>query len=177
MKIDREKIEFRKLGKSEIGLMLALQNEVLEENEQNKETLRRNTAADCELCYNERSLVLGAFYGGLLIGYGILFFAGADHENLAYCLDAPSDLNDYANVKVIVVRRDYRGNGLQKTFLRIFEAHARLIPVKTLLCTVSPKNEYSGRNFLSCGYRFVKKVKKYGGLERDLYRKDLADAE
>lgn len=173
MKIDLNKVVFRRLDINEINKMLELQNEVLKENDLNKETLRQNTYEDFALCFNERSLVLGAFFEEIFVGYGILLFADNNQENLAFCLDDPGNPSDYANIKVIVIRNGYRGNGLQIAFLKHLEKHAKEIPVKTLLCTVSPKNDYSNNNFDKCGYYLVKTVKKYGGLERYLYRKDI----
>lgn len=171
MKINTEELSIRELKTEDIGLLLVLQNEVLSENTANRETLRENTYDDFAACFNERSLALGVFHNGLLIGYGILYYAGEDHENLAYCLDTPGNVYDYANIKVIVVKNTYRGNGLQSLLIRRFEQFAAETDIKALLCTVSPKNAYSNRNFQNNGYRLVKTVRKYGNLERYLYIK------
>lgn len=153
--------------------MLELQEEVIRKLD-NPDILRRNTEDTLSPCFDPPSLVLGAFCDDLFVAFGILYYAGDDHENLAYSLDKHNDLYSYANIKVVIVKDGYRGHGLQQTFIRNFEEYAKTIGVKTLLSTVSPDNVYSCRNLEQCGFMSVKHLKKYGGKDRLLYLKDIA---
>ena len=163
----------RKLDKSYIPQMLSLQEEVLI-TLKNPDILRRNTYETLEVCFSSPSLVLGAFDKNVFAGFGILYIAGEDSENLAYSLDSHEDLGLYGNIKLVIVRKQYRGNGLQKKFVALFEKYAYDIGIKYLLSTVSPNNLYSSRNLEESGYSVVKQLKKYGGKPRLLYYKNIA---
>lgn len=167
-----DKFLIKKLDSTYIPAMLDLQDEVIGKLD-NTDILRKNTIDTLSPCFDPPSLVLGAFCDDLFVAFGILYYAGDDHENLAYSLDAHDDLYTYANIKVVIVKDGYRGHGLQKTFIRDFEKYAKTIGVNTLLSTVSPDNMYSCRNLEQCGYISVKRLKKYGGKDRLLYMKNL----
>ena len=166
-------IEIKQLDKTYIKAMRALQDEVMAKLE-NPDILRKNTYETFEVCFHKPSLVLGAFSDERLIGFGILYLAGNDRENLAYSLDNYcGSLSEYGNVKVVIVKDGYRGNGLQRLFISRFEEYARNIGIKVLLSTVSPFNIYSKNNLELSGFTVVKKLKKYGGKERYLYYKKI----
>ena len=170
----QDKFLIKKLDSTYISAMLDLQDEVIGKLD-NPDILRRNTEDTLSPCFESPSLVLGAFCDQVFVAFGILYFAGDDHENLAYSLDKHNDLYSYANIKVVIVKDGYRGHGLQQTFIRNFEEYAKTIGVKTLLSTVSPDNMYSCRNLEQCGYISVKRLKKYGGKDRLLYMKNLGE--
>lgn len=169
----QDKFLIKKLDPTYMSSMLELQEEVIRKLD-NPDILRRNTEDTLSPCFDPPSLVLGAFCDDLFVAFGILYYAGDDHENLAYSLDKHNDLYSYANIKVVIVKDGYRGHGLQQTFIRNFEEYAKTIGVKTLLSTVSPDNVYSCRNLEQCGFMSVKHLKKYGGKDRLLYLKDIA---
>ena len=170
----QDKFLIKKLDSTYISAMLDLQDEVIGKLD-NPDILRKNTIDTLSPCFDPPSLVLGAFCDDLFVAFGILYYAGDDHENLAYSLDAHDDLYTYANIKVVIVKDGYRGHGLQKTFIRDFEKYAKTIGVNTLLSTVSPDNMYSCRNLEQCGYISVKRLKKYGGKDRLLYMRNLGE--
>lgn len=155
-----------------LNKMLELQEDVIAGLD-NPDILRRNTEETLIPCFKKPSLVLGAFYDDKLIAFGILYVAGEDRENLAFSLDNYDDPYTYANIKVVMVKKDFRGNGLQRKFIRIFEEYSRGIGIKTLLSTVSPDNHYSCNNLELCGYTVIKRLKKYGGKDRYIYIKTL----
>ena len=169
-----DKFLIKKLDSTYISAMLDLQDEVIGKLD-NPDILRKNTIDTLSPCFDPPSLVLGAFCDDLFVAFGILYYAGDDHENLAYSLDAHNDLYSYANIKVVIVKDGYRGHGLQQTFIRDFEEYAKTIGVNTLLSTVSPDNMYSCRNLEQCGYISVKRLKKYGGKDRLLYMRNLGE--
>lgn len=71
------------------------------------------------------------------------------------------------------VHPEYRGNGLQKRLEEKMEELCKEAGKSILLGTVDPDNRYSYQNFLNMGYKEVRRLKKYGGLERALMRKNL----
>lgn len=171
--LDIRKLEIKKLSNVDLDEIMQIQEEAFSVME-NSATLRRNTKETFAVCFDEPSIAYGVMYNGQMIAFGMLYCAGKDQENLAYSLDNTDDydLSKVANVKVIIVRPDYRGNGLQRYLISLLEKHAIDNGYKTLLCTVSPENQYSMNNFVQSGYEAVKTLNKYGGLARVLLIKN-----
>lgn len=170
MKIDVNELKYLQLDESRIPDLLAFQEDVFNEDEEAKETLRRNTYETLKPCFNKESLVLGVYYQEEMIAFGILYFAGEDHENLAYSLDeVPGNIKEYGNVKLIIVKKNYRGNGIQRLLIEKFVDYARTFNYAGLLSTASPLNIPSCKSLERCNFKLAKVVKKYGGLTRNLY--------
>ncbi|MBQ1276211.1 MAG: GNAT family N-acetyltransferase [Flavobacteriales bacterium] len=110
-----------------------------------------------------------------MVAFGTLYFPGAGEENLAqYLYDEIEDYDIYANMKLIIVLPEYRGNGLQRSITEVLEYEARRRGIKELFCTVSPYNHHSYNNMMAIGYEFVKLVEgKYNGAARNVYHKRL----
>ena len=169
---DKGRITFAKLEKDSVPLLLELQEEafaVLDD----PDLLRRNTFETLEVCFNEKSLVLGAYVDGEIAGFGILYYAGKDSENLAYSLDGCDDVENYVNVKLTIVRPAFRGQGLQRLLIDKLVEYAQKEGFKGALATVSPKNNYSSNNLTKCGFEAVATLVKYGGMQRILFYKKL----
>ena len=173
MKIDLNKITFEKLQKDSIETLLEIQEETFEYAKGDSDFLRRNTYETLEVCFNHPSLVLGAFYQDKMIAFGILYVAGNTKENLALDLDEVADVTQNANVKLVIVRPEFRGNGLQATIITKLEEHAKENGFTWLSSTVSPANPWSMNNLLKCGFNQAKILQKYGGLTRILYAKKI----
>ena len=103
-----KEITLKKLEKDSIPLLLEIQEEAFRVLD-DPDLLRRNTYETFEVCFNEKSLVLAVYVGGEIAGFGILYAAGKDKENLAYSLDGCDDVENYANVKLTIVRPAFRG--------------------------------------------------------------------
>ncbi len=170
MKISKENLTIKKLTIADIDDILDIQEEAFSAM-QDSSNLRRNTVETFSVCFSEPSVALGVYDGDKMIAFGMLYVAGMDQENLGYSLETPIDLMTVANVKVIIVRPAYRGNGLQRYIITKLEEHAIANGYKVLMATVAPDNEYSMNNFLALGYECVRVLKKYGGLERALLYK------
>lgn len=169
---DKREITFRVLGKDSVPVLLDIQEEafaVLDD----PDLLRRNTEETLEVCFNEKSLVLGAYCGEEIAGFGILYAAGKDKENLAYSLDGCDDVENYVNVKLTIVRPAFRGIGIQRMLIERLTAYAAEEGFKGACSTVSPKNNYSSTNLTKCGFEAVKTLVKYGGKARILFYKKL----
>lgn len=173
MKINTAEVSYKPLTPDYIPQLLEIQEETFEYAKGNTDFLRRNTAETLSVCFPEPSLVLGAYYGGEMIAFGILHAAGEGKENLAHDLDEVSDIRENANVKLTIVRPPYRGNGLQRLLIMKLEEHARSAGFKWLSSTVSPGNPWSKNNLEACGFTVAKELEKYGGMKRILLAKKL----
>ena len=173
MKINTKEITFKKLTKEHIGLLLDVQEETFLAHNGDPDFLRRNTYETLEVCFDKNSLVLGAYLNDELIGFGILLDAQDTAENLAKDVEVIQDKLTSANVKLIIVRPSYRGNGLQKIIINKLQEHAKNCGFSYLCATVSPVNNYSLNNFLGTDFINYKTLNKYGGLSRILLYKKI----
>ncbi|MDR1379289.1 MAG: hypothetical protein LBJ36_09615 [Synergistaceae bacterium] len=84
----------------------------------------------------------------------------------------PHQLKRMAFIDYCIVHRDYRGNNLQ--FLTYFYLENSLWEdYDYLYTTVSPRNVFSLRNVMNCGFYAFQLKERYGGHMRYLLRKDL----
>lgn len=173
MKKDINTFEFKKLTIDSVPLLLEVQEEAFEYAKGNTDFLRRNTYETLAVCFEGQSEVLGAYDGDTLVAFGILFVAGEGKENLAYDVDEIEDINTSANVKLIIVRPTYRGNGLQRELVSRLEKTAKELGYKWLCATVAPSNNWSYDNFIKSGFEQNKILVKYGGLTRALLVKKI----
>lgn len=173
MKIDKNEFVYKPLGIESIPALLDLQEDAFAHAGDSTDFLRRNTYETLAPCFDGDSLVLGVFHGELLVAFGILYCAGDTKENLAHDLDEVEDVTENANVKLVIVRYEYRGNGLQKELIARLGEHARERGYKWLSSTVSPENPWSMNNLIANGYTEVKVLVKYGGLKRILFAKKI----
>ena len=95
-------------------------------------------------------------------------------ENLGSYLE-PDDLqlSLVAHMEIAMVRRAYRGNGLQKKLMEAAEEQLRSAGFRWLMGTAHPDNVYSVHNFEQLGYKLVTKALKYGGLPRYIFCKKI----
>lgn len=173
MKIDKNEFVYKPLGIESIPALLDLQEDAFAHAGDSTDFLRRNTYETLAPCFDGDSLVLGVFHGELLVAFGILYCAGDTKENLAHDLDEVEDVTENANVKLVIVRYEYRGNGLQKELIARLGEHARERGYKWLSSTVSPENPWSMNNLIANGYTEAKVLVKYGGLKRILFAKKI----
>jgi ribosomal protein S18 acetylase RimI-like enzyme len=117
-----------------------------------------------------------ALAGEAMVGFCVVRFPGEAADNLGR--DAHLTMHDLArvvHVESLAVAPDFRGSGLQQALITQCEAALDRSSVSWLLCTVAPANVPSLRNFAALGYRVVATVHKYGGHERYVLAKQLAD--
>jgi ribosomal protein S18 acetylase RimI-like enzyme len=163
---------FLPLGLSSLSDLLSLQENAFLNIETN-DLLRRNSKEvllDCLINH----YTLGVSYLNQIIAFGILYFGKLTKENIGYDLDLKEEeVINVANIKLIIVNSDYYGNGLQKKLILNLEKEAKRSGYTKLACTISPKNIYSLKNFLDCGYSFKKQKIKYDGIVRNIYYKNI----
>ncbi len=166
-------LSYRLLEASSIPDLLEIQEETFAYAKGDTDFLRRNTPETFAVCFAGESKVIGVYLEEKMIAFGILHAAGASEENLAKDADCIGDKLTSANVKLIIVRPDYRGNGIQRLLIDRCEAYAKESGFAWLCATVAPSNHYSLDNFLKCGFSQHKILRKYGGLERVLLVKKI----
>lgn len=101
-------------------------------------------------------------------------------ENVEYGHDLYQDeetVRVCADYSDVFVHPDYRGNGLQNLMEKRMEELCLKAGKRILLGTVDPENFYSYSNFIKSNYHPVARLKKYGGLDRLLMKKELHTAE
>lgn len=109
---------------------------------------------------------------GEAAGFLMVHIPGLGPENLGRDLELPeSDLPLVAHMESIAVLPRYRGNRLQARLLAAAEEALSDAPYRYYMATVHPENRYSVRNFTDLGYEIAATVKKYGGLDRHILRK------
>lgn len=172
MKIPEHEFEFCLCGPDCLEEILDIQEETLALLP-NPELLRRNTKEMLAECLQLPNKTMGAWYKGQLVAFAVLYYPVVQEESLAVYLDDPALLNmRSANLKLIIVRPGFRGNGLQYKLSARLEEYAREDGVEMLCGTVSPLNEHSMANMLKLGFQYAKIIHKYG-FDRNLYYKIL----
>lgn len=173
MKCLKEEFEYAQCSVENIDEICALQDEAFCSMSDDT-MLRRNSSETLLSCLREPHFTLGAFHNGVLAGFAVMFVPGLSDENIALSAGfSESEAAETVNFKLVIVKPDYRGNGLQKEFILRLDALAKEKGYKKIFATVAPNNEYSKNNFLNSGYEFHSQKVKYGGLVRNIYYKNL----
>lgn len=171
MKFSDNEFIFKKCTIDHINSICKIQEEAFAHLD-DPDILRKNSREVLSECLIEPHYTLGSFYHNKLIAFAILYDGGKSEENIGYDIDIEdSMLNLVANIKLVIVLPEYRGNGLQKKLILKLEKIAKEKDKKILCATVSPKNNFSIRNFELLGYKFHSCKIKYGGLKRNIYFK------
>lgn len=170
MKIRFDDFSVKQLTPEHLQDILCIQNETLPDLP-SADILRENSPDMLEECLNPPNFTVGAWYGGKLAAFSILYYPHDDEENLSLYLKGIdiSGLNT-ANSKLCIVRKEFRGNSLQYNLGLVLERHAVERGTKLLCATVSPKNPYSMNNMLRLGFVYNRTFTKYG-FKRNLYYK------
>lgn len=161
---------FKELDSNYIEEVINLQDKTFEWIE-DKAILRNNSRETFLRCFNSPNITLGAFYEDDLAGIAILEFPENREEDLSLLLEGIdiSNLN-VANNKLVIVDKNYLGNGLQIMFGEKLMERARAMGVNLLLSTVSPNNPHSLNNTLKLGSKINKLIERYGYKRYLLYR-------
>ena len=173
IKINEEAYRLQPCTLASIDNLLSIQAEAFKHLDY-KETLRKNSKEMLESCLQPPHHTIGVFYRQKMIAFGILYIGGNSDENLAKNIGIePSMIQKTANIKLIIVRPQYRGNRLQCVLIEAIEAYAIKQGFKQLACTIAPGNSHSIINFEKKGYRYYDTIETYGGLKRNRYLKKL----
>ena len=114
---------------------------------------------------------LGVFYKQKLIAFIMLQYYDAlnmDRNLLKNTEDCK--YSEIYTIYLILVKKEYRGHGLQRKMLELIENNKQNIIINA---TVSPQNSCSLDNFLACGYKILTEMKMYGGFNRLIVYKPI----
>lgn len=164
-------LSLRKCNSEDLKSILQLQNYVFEKLE-NPSVLRRNTEHIFSQCLVEPSISIGVYNKNELIGLIIMVVPSGDETDLRANLKLHT-VQCAADFKLVMIKEEYRGHGLQYALMWVIEKLAFIRGYKYLCVSVSPKNMYSKRNIIRSGYEFDHSEILYGGLEREVYVKKL----
>lgn len=150
-----------------LDAILKMQETVLDENKENgKENLLLITERDeFEDCL-KNGQILGAFCEDRLIACVAMSSGSKDSkfERLPE-ISENSGHKKIAYIELVIVDKDFRGQGLQKELLHALEEYVRKNPEYGFMgAMASPDNEPSMRGFRACGFEdrgFVEPPPKY----------------
>ncbi len=194
--LNEKSLKWKKLNNSFANVLYNMQQDVFDELK-DKSLLRYNDLNTFKDCM-ENHFTLGLFSHENLIAFGILYFHSLKEQlinslqcystDFRYLLKSNSKYkrNYYTNfsfsyqfkvkiatIKLIIVKKEFRGNHYQRCIIQKLEQQAKKLSYKILICSVSPDNIYSLNNFLLENYRIVDNKLLYGGLKRFILVKRL----
>ena len=171
MKAISEKIHIRSLKEDDLNAVLKLQEETFL-GLQDSSGLRKNTPEILLQSLADRNIALGGFCEQELIAIGIAVDPIPPETDLRANLQTHT-VGKAMDLKLIIVKEGYRGNGLQRALIRILEKTAYTRGFTHFCTSVSPNNPYSINNMLAMGYEYDHQEELYGGLLRNIYVKEL----
>ena len=146
-----------------------------------KEFLQPLTSDEFKYILNENGYMLGIFINGMLIAFRALLVPPIDDEQH---LGLDLGLKDQELKKVIYqeissVLPEYRGNQLQKTLAALImqELSKQKHPYRYICCTVAPFNIPSLKDKFAQGMEIIGLKKKYEGILRYIFVKDLENVD
>lgn len=171
--MDLSKYNVKVCNENNIDEICLLQEGVFEDLNENLSILRKNTKETFLRCMKTPNMIIGLFDGSKLIGLSILEDARGREDDLGNKL-CKHDISSYTDLKLIMIRKKYYGNGFQRALMWLIEKKAYQKGYHYLCTSVSPNNQYSKNNILKAGYTFDSITSLYGGLEREIYVKELS---
>lgn len=166
-----QNIQIRKCIPTDLSTILNLQ-ETIFQGLDNPSILRRNTKEIFAQCLEESNCTIGVYDGEKMAGVIILVEPSGGETDLRKNLKCHT-VENAADFKLVMIRKEYRGLGLQHSLMWVLEKIAYQKGYKYLCVSVSPDNPYSRRNIINSGYEFDHQEVLYGGLEREVYVKKL----
>lgn len=133
------------------------------------------TNAEFRQVLGEQGISVGAFLEQRLVGFHGVFFPHVSAENLGLDIGLKElELNRVAHMESVSVHPDFRGNGLHLQMAnRLIDYIQNHTSYRYLLETVSPENTGSIKNVLKSGLVIVHLKRKYGGLLRYIFYRNL----
>ena len=117
---------------------------------------------------------LKAMCDGKLAGVFIARTSDLGKENIGYDLKYDEEQRrQVAHMEIAMVRKEYRGHGLQKIMMEKAEQILKKQGFHYLLGTAHPDNAASVNTFLKLGYKQVMTKEKYGGMKRSIFCKEI----
>ncbi|MGD9366152.1 MAG: hypothetical protein PVH87_10665 [Desulfobacteraceae bacterium] len=172
-----QKFYITKLGESDLPNIMALQ-EIIVRNLHCSEILEPFPEDFMREHLTKRGFILGLFSGGGLVAFRNVFFP--DRSDMVWNLGRDIGLPDVAlgkvaNLQLVCVHPDYRGNGLALKMNRLSLALLRERGAYEHICaTVSPLNIWNLDILLNSGFHIRNLKPKYGGKMRYIVHQRLS---
>lgn len=166
-----EIIEFRKALPEDIDKVTALQNRIVDALP-DKDLYAASTREEY-LTQLKEDICFIAECGGRVAGFSVLVPNDPDNpRNYGQYLEYDRDrLAVTASLDLTMVDPEFRGRGIQRIFNKLRIGTAVEMGAKEGLCTISPDNPYSYRNFLVLNFEIIEQREMYGGKQRYILRK------
>ncbi|BBO84780.1 hypothetical protein DSCO28_53460 [Desulfosarcina ovata subsp. sediminis] len=169
--------EMRDLEQSDLPQVMALQ-EVILGRLSRKDLLESFSRAFMESHIGARGFIIGVFVQKRLVAFRNVYFPDAnDREwNLGYDigLESHADLKQVANLQMICVHPDFRGNSLGwRMNVHAIDRLRRMRRFTHLCATVSPYNYWNIRILLKSGFTIRTLKTKYNGKLRHIVYQNL----
>ena len=167
-------LTLKRLNKIDIPQIYELQNSIFAEG-YTEDKLRFNSISLLQDFFKSEEFSLGLYDNNCLVAVGLSYVFLLQNEilsveELKYICDIEninvSCKNKFAIIKLVMVKKEYRGNNIQLFLLRYFEKYYKKLNIKILLASVSPQNFYSIKNFKLAEYKTFKTKKLYNNNER-----------
>lgn len=165
----------RTLKEDDLDAILGLQEKTIL-GLKDSTVLRKNTPEILTQSLSSDNIALGAFIENDLVAVGFAVNPLPPETDLRINLQTHS-VDKALDLKLIIVKDEYRGNGLQKALTWVLEKIAHVHGYTHFCASVSPNNSYSLNNVLSMGYEYDHQEELYDGLLRNIYVKELKVSE
>ena len=166
-----EYIDFREATPDDIDAVMDLQQKIVDALP-DKDLYATSSREEYLVQLNEDKCFI-AESGGKVAGFSVLVPNDPDNpRNYGKYLGYERDrLARTASLDLTMVAPEFRGRGIQRIFNKVRIGRAISMGAEEGLCTISPDNPYSYRNFLVLNFEIIETRKMYGGKDRYILRK------
>lgn len=168
-----EFIDFRVAGPEDIDAVEELQNTIVDALP-DKDLYATSTREEY-LTQLKEDICFIAESNGKVAGFSVMVPNDPDNPRnygnyLGYSRD---QLARTASLDLTMVAPEFRGRGIQRIFNKLRLGRAKQMGASEALCTISPDNPYSYRNFLVLNFDIIETRTMYGGKQRYILRKEF----
>jgi GNAT superfamily N-acetyltransferase len=166
-------ITFREADERDLDAVMRLQDRIVDALPD--KDLYAASAREEYLTQLKEDVCFAAEHDGIMAGFSVMVPNDPDNpRNYGKYLNYDRDrLAKTASLDLTMVDPDYRGLGIQRCFNKLRIGSAVMRGACEGLCTISPDNPYSYRNFLVLNFEIIETRKMYGGKERYILRKEF----
>ncbi len=166
-----EFVTFREAVPEDIDEVVALQDRIIDALP-DKDLYAASTREEYLVQLTE-DICFIAECNGRTAGFSVLVPNDPDNpRNYGKYLDySREQLAKTASLDLTMVDPEFRGRGLQRIFNKLRIGAAIKTGAEEGLCTISPDNPYSYRNFLVLNFEIIEQREMYGGKQRYILRK------
>lgn len=117
---------------------------------------------------------LKAMVGEQMVGFFFGYAPGKERENMGtYMGFSGEEMQKVAHMETAMVIPEFRGRGIQRLLMAKAEETFKERGYTHLMGTAHPDNIFSVKNFEKQGYQIVAEARKYGGLRRYVFYKNV----